>query len=236
MKKIFCLVILVILCLPLKKAGATNYGYKWGLLKTDSVLCELLNIPTSDPFFTDTIRHDYLRIASKRVSAIINLAPFREIVTIPPDKNFGSIVTTNVVNITGVQRWADTDSAYSLIEIGFSDVGQKQISTSLPARYYWWYPKATTGAILHSYSVTTGIDTVKLTVFGYFATDDFSKIRQIAHDKILLYALYKCYFQMEEIDIADKFKEIAEVLLLDQKNIMENRPINITVKKRVLSK
>jgi len=240
MKKV--LLVLVAFCLSFlpidSKAGDT--GYKWGAAKTDSVLCELLNIPQNDPFFTPTVRADYLKLGALRVSATIGLCPFRgAALAFAPGEDAGYLTADpNVVNVTGVIRDADTDSAYSLIEISPDDVGQKEIATSSPARYYWWIsPPGLSFLKLYIYPPTIAAgDTAWITIFATKAMDNIDSVRQIAHDKILLYALYKCYFQMGEIDIADKLKEIVEVLLLDQKNILENRPIDITVKKRVLSK
>lgn len=238
MKKI--LLVVLAFCLVPVISGAGDTGYKWDAAKTDSILCELLNIPQNDPFFTSTIRGDYLKLGTLRVSAMLGLCPYRgPALPFPPDIieiNFTDY--ENMIDVIGVVRNADTDSAYSLVEINPSDVGQKEIATSSPARYYWWkFPCSDVYPTLFIYPPTTAEgDTAEITVFAFLATDNIGLVRQIAHDKILLYALSKCYFQMGEIDIADKLKEIAEVLLFDQKNILENRPIDITVKDRVLSK
>jgi hypothetical protein len=233
MKKILCFLALMVFCIPVL-SFATDYGYKWDLDKTDSVLCKLLNIGIEDPFFTTTIRQDYLGIAAKRVSALIEAASFKERVKFDPGSVQEQLSTNDINKINGVIRFADTDSAYSLIEINPSDVGQKEINTSVPARYFYRTPGPANNIQLFIYPGQA--DSVIVHVYGSYVTNDFDKIRQIAHDKILLYSLYKCYFQMGETDIADKLKQIAEVLLFDQKNILENRPIDITVKDRVLSK
>jgi hypothetical protein len=173
------------------------------------------------------------------MSSIIPLRAFRKQKNFPTSYSSGSLgsVTGPVIDITDVVRFIDTDSAYSLIKTDSKAFGQKQIATSSPARYYYWTNESDGDAYLYIYPpTTTAGDTAKLTILGYSPTDSFNLIRQIAHDKIILYAFWKAMLQKEEYDIADKFGKIADIWILDQKNILENRPIDIKLKKKVLAK
>ena len=231
---LFGVVLFFLILIASSTVFATTFGYKWQLEKTDSVLVELLSISYNDPSWTPTIRQDYLKLGAKRVSSVIPICPFKTDLTIGIDTSKKIFTTQNIVDIIYVQRYADTDSAYSLVEIGSNSVGQKEIATSVPARYYW-IERAGNNTYIYIYPPSS-VSSVALTVYGYYSSDNFVVIRQIAHHIILEYALYRCYLQKGEIDIARAKKEWADIMLYDLKNNLENRPIDIILKKKVLSK
>lgn len=234
MKKIVLLMLVFLLFVCTEAVGA-SIGYKWDMYKTDSVLIELMGISFNDPLLDTTTRWGYLQDAAYDVSSQLEIAPFMENATLGTNESHDTLTTENILELYGVLRYADEDTAYALIEIRGKDVGQKEIYTEVVGRYFWRQMTEDGQERIYVYPPNT-TDTIGVRLFGKRASSDFNNLRQIAHHIILYRAMGECYGRMQEDNIAMAWKSLAKILLYDLKNNLENRPIDKTLAKRLLSK
>lgn len=236
MKKL--IVIVAILCVA-SLAQAQCVGLKWTQAKMDDVLSNLLGVSDNDPLFPSTKREGLLRNSISSISAKLPLAPFLEYVRIGTDSSYNVLTNTNIFEITSVSNFEDSDSIYGLIKIDASAVGQKELATTAPARYYWRARRSDIYSPgverLYIYPQASA-DTAGLWVRGYRIVDSVVYVRQIAHPEIFYHVLYLCYSRKGEDNIARAFKMLSDMMVADLQNNLLNRPIDIKHQKRVLPK
>lgn len=235
MKKL--IVIVAILCVA-SLSHAQCIGSKWNQAKMDDVLGNLLGISDNDPLFTSTEREKLLKNSIMNISAKLPLAPFLEYVRIGADSSYNVLSAKNIFEITSVTNFEDSDSIYGLIKIDANAVGQKELATTAPTRYYWQARRADhyTPGVERLYVYPPSADTVGLWVRGYRTVDSVVHTRQIAHPEIFYHALYRCYSRKGEDNIARAFKTLLDMMVADLQNNLLNRPIDIQHQKRVLPK
>jgi len=233
MKKIIIFAILVLFLSPL--AYSVTIGYEWEMSKVDSVLVNLLNVSHNDPFFGSTKRQNAIQDGLALTSATLPLSGFRQSVTFAADSSAATIPYDAVTDIVGAIRFSATDSAYSLIEISGASVGQKEIATDAPGRYYWQTRLADGTERLYIYPPLQAQGTILVCGLRmYNAFDD--SVRSMANPEILYYSLYRLYQQKGETSIASAFKQLYDMMVADLQNNLLNRPIDITHPKRILAK
>ena len=235
MKKIYVFLLLCLCFFYSDEVRAQVNGEKWSFDKLDTVLTQLLSISYNDPFLTPSIRQDYLKLAIKRVSATISLKPYKVEVVIDSGLSIQDVLPEWTVRILAIQRYVGTSSVYSLTRVSLKDMGHGELSTSISCQFYDWLSSPTGNDQLSVYPAELS-GPCTLTVYGEQMDTLFANIRHIGNDIILHFALYRCYLQKGEFQIAGSLKQVADAQLFDLQNVLENRLIDITVKGKVLSK
>lgn len=194
----------------------------------------------TDPFFPDTVRHDFLRYGIKKVGGVCNIAGFRKVCKVYPST--GSIFFVGSVSLPD---WTNEfhsiidydavwkgDSSLALQRIKSTDVARVSIYTSEEIQYWFTGDYLTGEPRLYVYPAPADTDTV--IVFGHGIPKD-SYVNPAYDHLVVIYALYLCYQQQREGEIAKFIKSIFDSLLQDMYVITEGKTVDVTIKEKVIS-
>lgn len=205
----------------------------------DTRLKLLLN-DEDEPFYSDAIRQQFLEVGMRQSASVCKFAATGRctsyVLTASNNTSiaaYGPPAIGDINHVLGIKLLHDD---YGLREMKHRDIGHKKIASITPLRY--WYTGVGGATGLNSVGVYPPASDSNLSVDIYVAGvpdwEDTTSLHPGFENETILYALYLCKLRRGETQAAAFIKQIALSEMLDMKAILENRPMDITLKKEVV--